>query len=93
MLFDPPTCLPCMKEVRQSDTKFSWQREGLSEEPKTLPAVLPSNLQTIRLTSNATLGYTLQELTVSRMKRDRKPFMLISHVGTIQEEQKSQTDM
>lgn len=81
MLFDPPTCLPCMKEVRQSDTKFSWQGEGLSEEPKTLPAVLPSNLQTIRLTSNATLGYTLQELTVSRMKRDRKPFMLISKVN------------
>lgn len=45
--FDPPTRLPCVKEVRQRDTQISWQRKRLPEVPKSPPTVLPADLQTI----------------------------------------------
>lgn len=47
--FDPPTCLPCMKEIWQRDTQFSRQRKCLPEVPKSPPTVLPANLQTTML--------------------------------------------
>lgn len=45
--FGPPTCLPCVKEVWQRDTKVSWQRKCLPEVPNSPPTVLPANLWTI----------------------------------------------